>query len=60
MDGDVSDSTGTAEFAHQYPDRYFEMVITQQRLVTSAVGFDVQQYISFVSTFAALLTRSHA
>ena len=59
MDGEVSNSTGTAEFAHHYPDRYFEMFIAEQQLVASAVGFSVRQYIPFASTFAAFLTRAH-
>jgi transketolase len=59
MDGEVSNSTHTAEFANQYPDRYFEMFTADQQLVASAVGFSVRQYIPFASTFAAFLTRAH-
>ncbi len=59
MDGEVSNSTGTAEFAHHYPDRYFEMFIAEQQLVASAVGLSVRHYIPFASTFAAFLTRAH-
>lgn len=59
MDGEVSNSTGTGEFAHHFPDRYFEMFIAEQQLIASAVGFSVRQYIPFASTFAAFLTRAH-
>lgn len=59
LDGEVSNSTGAAEFAHQYPHRYFEMYISEQQLIASAVGFSVRQYIPFASTFAAFLTRAH-
>ena len=59
LDGEVSNSTGAAEFARQYPARYFEMFIAEQQLVASAVGFSVRQYIPFASTFAAFLTRAH-
>ena len=59
MDGEVSNSTGTGEFAHRYPDRYFEMFIAEQQLVASAVGFSVRHYIPFASTFAAFFTRAH-
>lgn len=59
MDGEVSNSTGAAEFAHAFPDRYFEMFIAEQQLVASAVGLSVQQYIPFASTFAAFFTRAH-
>jgi transketolase len=59
LDGEVSNSTGAAEFAHHYPDRYFEMFIAEQQLVASAVGLHVRHYIPFASTFAAFLTRAH-
>jgi transketolase len=59
MDGEVSNSTGTAEFAQHFPDRYFEMFIAEQQLVAAAVGFSVRHYIPFASTFAAFLTRAH-
>jgi transketolase len=59
MDGEVSNSTGTADFAHHYPGRYFEMFIAEQQLVAAAVGLSVRQFIPFASTFAAFLTRAH-
>lgn len=59
LDGEVSNSTGAADFAHQYPDRYFEMYIAEQQLVASAVGLHVRHYIPFASTFAAFFTRAH-
>ena len=59
LDGEVSNSTGAAEFAHHYPDRYFEMFIAEQQLVAAAVGLSVRQFIPFASTFAAFLTRAH-
>jgi transketolase len=59
LDGEVSNSTGAAEFANHYPDRYFEMFIAEQQLVAAAVGLHVRHYIPFASTFAAFLTRAH-
>lgn len=59
MDGEVSNSTGAAEFAEHFPDRYFGMFIAEQQLVASAVGFSVRQYIPFASTFAAFVTRAY-
>src|SRR6185437_674564 len=35
LDGEVSNSTYTAEFAHAYPTRYFEMFIAEQQLVAA-------------------------
>ncbi|GFG54881.1 transketolase [Mycolicibacterium agri] len=59
LDGEVSNSTGAAEFAQEHPDRYFEMFIAEQQLVASAVGLHVRHYIPFASTFAAFFTRAH-
>ncbi|MFI5613249.1 transketolase [Amycolatopsis sp. NPDC051903] len=59
MDGEVSNSTHAAEFAHAYPDRYFEMYIAEQQLVASAVGLSVRHYVPFASTFAAFFTRAY-
>jgi transketolase len=59
MDGEVSNSTFADEFAHQYPERYFEMYIAEQQLIAAAVGFSVRGYRPFASTFAAFLTRAY-
>ena len=59
MDGEVSNSTFADQFAHKYPERYFEMYIAEQQLVAAAVGFSVRGYRPFASTFAAFLTRAY-
>jgi transketolase len=59
MDGEVSNSTFTDEFASAYPERYFEMYIAEQQLVAAAVGFSARGYRPFASTFAAFLTRAY-
>jgi transketolase len=59
MDGEVSNSTFADEFAHKYPERYFEMYIAEQQLVAAAVGFSVRGYRPFASTFAAFFTRAY-
>jgi len=59
MDGEVSNSTYADQFAHAYPERYFEMFIAEQQMVAAAVGFGVRGYRPFASTFAAFLTRAH-
>ena len=59
MDGEVSNSTFADEFAHEYPERYFEMYIAEQQLVAAAVGFSVRGYRPFASTFAAFFTRAY-
>ncbi len=59
MDGEVSNSTYADQFAHAYPQRYFEMYIAEQQMVAAAVGVGVRGYRPFASTFAAFLTRAH-
>lgn len=59
LDGEVSNSTYASEFAHAYPDRYFEMFIAEQQLVAAATGLNVRGYQAFASTFAAFLTRAY-
>src|ERR671938_1433720 len=59
LDGEVSNSTYAEEFAHAYPDRFFEMYIAEQQMVAAAVGLQVRGYIPFASTFAAFFTRAY-
>ncbi|MBO0701811.1 MAG: hypothetical protein J2P38_02685, partial [Candidatus Dormibacteraeota bacterium] len=47
------------EFDKKYPDRYFEMYIAEQMLISAAVGFSVRGYVPFASTFAAFLSRAY-
>ncbi len=58
LDGEVSNSTFAEEFAKAHPDRYFEMYIAEQQLVSAAVGMSVRHKIPFASTFAAFFTRA--
>src|SRR5260370_35779476 len=59
MDGEGSNSTFADQFAHAYPQRYFEMYIAEQQMVAAAVGFGARGYRPFASTFAAFFTRAH-
>jgi transketolase len=59
MDGEVSNSTMTEEFAAAHPERFFEMYIAEQMLVSCAVGMSVRDYVPFASTFAAFFTRAY-
>jgi transketolase len=59
MDGEVSNSTYTEEFAKAFPDRYFEQYIAEQQLISTAIGMSVRDRIPFASTFAAFLTRAY-
>jgi transketolase len=59
LDGEVGNSTHAEEFAKAYPERYFEMFITEQQLVATAAGLSVRGYVPFAATFAAFFTRAY-
>ena len=59
MDGEVSNSTKSEEFAEAYPERYFEMFIAEQQMIAAAVGMSVRKRVPFASTFAAFLSRAY-
>jgi transketolase len=59
LDGEVSNSTHSEDFAGAHPDRYFEMFIAEQQMVAAAVGLDVRDYVPFASSFAAFLSRAY-
>jgi transketolase len=56
LDADVSSSTLTSFFAKRYPERFFNMGVTEASMVDVAVGMALAGKIPFVNTFAALLT----
>jgi transketolase len=59
MDGEVSNSTHAQDFAKAHPDRYFEMYISEQQLVASAVAMQVGGRVPFASSFAAFFSRAY-
>jgi transketolase len=59
MDAEVSNSTHADEFAKAFPDRFFEIYIAEQQLISTAVGMSVRGYRPFASTFAAFFARAY-
>jgi transketolase len=59
LDGEVSNSTHSQDFAEEFPERYFEMFIAEQQMIAAAVGMSVRNYVPFASTFAAFLSRAY-
>jgi transketolase len=58
-DGEVSNSTYANLFAEEYPERFFEMYIAEQQLISTAVAMSVRGYKPFASTFAAFFSRAY-
>lgn len=56
LDGDLSSSTRTGLFAKQFPDRFFNVGISEANLVGLAGGLAHSGKIPFVSSFACFLT----
>lgn len=56
LDSDVSCSTQTSLFAKAYPDRFFDMGIAEQNMITTAAGLSLTGKIPFAATFAVFAT----
>lgn len=56
LDADLSKSTKTADFAKNYPDRFFNMGIAEQNMIGTAAGLAAAGKIPFASTFAIFAT----
>ena len=52
LDADLSCSTQTKIFAKEFPERFFDVGIAEQDLMTTAAGLACTGKIPFVSTFA--------
>lgn len=58
LDAEMNNSTFSNIFTAAFPNRYFEMFIAEQNMVSAAVGLSSMGKIPFISTFAAFLTRA--
>ena len=58
LDAEVSNSTFSIDFAKVFPERFFEMYIAEQTMVSVATGMARRGYIPFVSTFSAFFSRA--
>ena len=59
LDGEVGNSTYTETFGKEIPERFFQMYIAEQQLLSAAVGMQVRGWKPFAATFAAFLTRAY-
>ncbi len=55
LDGDLTTSTKTADFAKKFPERFFNCGIAEQNMVSVAAGLASAGNIVFVSSFAMFL-----
>jgi len=56
LDADLSKSTMTCYFEEEFPDRFFEMVIAEQNMVSTSVGLSLTGKIPFCNTFFFFMT----
>lgn len=56
LDADLSCSTKTIKFAKAFPERFFNIGISEQDMVCTAGGFALSGLIPFASTFAVFET----
>lgn len=52
LDADLAEATKTSVFAKKYPERFFDMGIAEQDMLSTAAGLASAGQIPFVSTFA--------
>ncbi len=56
MDADLACSTQTAMFGKEFPNRFFDMGISEQDMISTAAGLAAVGKIPFVATFAMFAT----
>ena len=56
LDADLSASTQTKFFAKEYPERFFNVGIAEQNLITTSAGLALSGKIPFASAFAVFIT----
>ena len=56
LDADLSKSTMSTFFENEYPERFFEMGIAEQNMLSTAAGLAAGGKIPYVSTFAVFAT----
>ncbi len=59
LDADVSNSTFSEVFGHEFPDRFIECRIGEQNMVSVAAGMAAGGKIPFANTFAKFFVRAY-
>jgi transketolase len=55
--GDLEDATRAEYFKKEFPDRFFNLGITEQDVVGTAAGLSSMGYVAFATSFAVFLTN---
>lgn len=58
LDAEVGNSTYANKFQKVFPDRFFQLFIAEQNMVSVALGLEKIGFIPFAATFSAFLTRA--
>ena len=56
LDADLAEATKTIEFAKSFPERFFDVGIAEQDMISTAAGFATCGKVPYVSTFAVFAT----
>ncbi|MFA9288259.1 MAG: transketolase [Weeksellaceae bacterium] len=59
LDAETSNSTFAETMKEKHPERFYEMFIAEQNMISVALGFSKLGFIPFASSFAAFLSRAY-
>ncbi|GAB4243442.1 MAG: transketolase family protein [Thermoleophilia bacterium] len=57
LDADLATSTKVSMFAAEFPERFFEVGIAEQNMVSMAAGLAAMGFVPFTSTFACFASK---
>lgn len=57
LDADLAEATKTSVFKKKFPNRFFDMGISEQDMVSTAAGMATCGLMPYVSTFAIFACR---
>jgi transketolase len=55
IEGDVSRSIGSVSFGEEFPDRFFNLGVSEQDMLCEAAGLALEGFIPFVGTYGVFL-----
>ena len=59
LDADLSGATKTSIFAKKFPERFFDMGISEQDMISTAAGLSTFGKIPYASSFAMFACRKN-